>query len=347
MIKWYLFLSIQIFFIITCLLELFDAKEESQIKLGRSINIFIRFGYLSISMNVISFNDSTSWIFKEPTRKIMKDTVSLRDDLKLKNNGVFQGDFHMEFCDNKQQLFQAYFRDFYIEPLDQSWKAFTNGWHTEVAAKKLGIQTSFLSDEYSYVLIRVSKFLDVARFIPVIPANQLLEDQYQHLLSNITFDSTSSAIQFMNKIGTHYIHGYTTGNAIYQVFVFSKVKYRHLKEKLKRGGTQGLSNVDLHNYFAPWYSEHIGRIRCASGNNTVEQWASSKLRLSYYLFTYVSLLKLQRNRSLLRGLDAILHNEALLQLDLRSVHVLLKDPVQRSNFLEILNNYLKLWETNI
>lgn len=35
--------------------------------------------------------------------------------------GSFHGDFHMEFCDNKKQLFQAYFRDFTIERLEYPW----------------------------------------------------------------------------------------------------------------------------------------------------------------------------------------------------------------------------------
>lgn len=42
--------------------------------------------------------------------------------------GTFHGDFHMEFCDNKKQLFQAYFRDFTIERLEAPWQAFTGGW---------------------------------------------------------------------------------------------------------------------------------------------------------------------------------------------------------------------------
>ena len=50
---------------------------------------------------------------------------------------MFNGDFHMEFCDNKRQLYQAYFRDFNIESLDRPWMAFTGGWHPDVAAKKL------------------------------------------------------------------------------------------------------------------------------------------------------------------------------------------------------------------
>lgn len=62
----------------------------------------------------------------------------LESSEKEKKPGLFNGDFHMEFCDNKKQLFQAYFRDFQIEHLDNPYKAFTDGWHAEITAKKLG-----------------------------------------------------------------------------------------------------------------------------------------------------------------------------------------------------------------
>lgn len=62
--------------------------------------------------------------------------------------GGFNGDFHMEFCDNKQQLFQAYFREFQIEELSSPWKAFTDGWHSEITAKKLGINSSYIVGDY-------------------------------------------------------------------------------------------------------------------------------------------------------------------------------------------------------
>lgn len=54
------------------------------------------------------------------------------------NAGVFSGDFHMEFCDNRRQLFQAYFRDYTIELLDKPWEAYTGGWDSDLAARRLG-----------------------------------------------------------------------------------------------------------------------------------------------------------------------------------------------------------------
>lgn len=94
-------------------------------------------------------------------------------------------------------------------------------------------------------------------------------------------------------------------------------------------------------------TEHIGTVRCASGNSTVERWALRKLKLSYYLFTYNSLLKLHGSSSLLKALDDLLLNESILQLDLKSLQVAFKDPNKRRWYQIILDNTLKLWEVNM
>lgn len=91
----------------------------------------------------------------------------------------------------------------------------------------------------------------------------------------------------------------------------------------------------------------MGQIRAASGNTTVETWANRKLRLSYYLISYVSLLKLHGNGGLLKTLDELLGNEAILALDLKALTVMFKEPDKREWFQEIIDNYLKLWEVNM
>lgn len=47
-------------------------QSESLLRVGKAINVFIRYGYLSISMKVISYNDTERWIFKEPTRNVFQ-----------------------------------------------------------------------------------------------------------------------------------------------------------------------------------------------------------------------------------------------------------------------------------
>ncbi|CRK89098.1 CLUMA_CG002531, isoform A [Clunio marinus] len=333
-------------FIITITTKECFGQSESLLRVGKSINVFIRYGYLSISMKVISYNDTERWIFKEPTRNIFQG-LSVLETAENNPKGGFMGDFHMEFCDNKQQLFQAYFREFQIEDMASPWKAFTDGWHAEITAKKLGINSSYIIGDYSYVLVRVSRFRERARLQRPIPPNQLIDPSVAAKINNVTDGDTVSVLEFMKKFGTHYINSYVTGNSLYQVFVFNKRNYGHIKERLKSRGVLSLSKSDLYNFFAPWFAEHLGSVRCSSGNSTVERWAQRKLKLSYYLFTYNSLLKLHGSSSLLKALDELLGNEAILQLELKSLKVAFKDPDKRKWYEIVLDNTIKLWEVNM
>jgi hypothetical protein len=68
---------------------------------------------------------------------------------------VFEGDFHMEFCDNLKQLLQAYFRDFSFERLDRPWRAFTASWSRNAVARHMGINSSYVTGQHCYVLVRI------------------------------------------------------------------------------------------------------------------------------------------------------------------------------------------------
>lgn len=109
------------------LLTIGTAQGEGELRLGGAINLFSRYGYLSISMKVVPRNDSdTKWLYREPTIDVFKDlsayTLAPEDKNSVK---IFEGDFHLEFCDNLRQLLQAYFRDFSFEKLERPWRAFS------------------------------------------------------------------------------------------------------------------------------------------------------------------------------------------------------------------------------
>lgn len=55
--------------------ELCLGKSESRLRIGKAINVFVRYGYLGISMKVISYNDTEKWLFKEPTNNVFKVSV--------------------------------------------------------------------------------------------------------------------------------------------------------------------------------------------------------------------------------------------------------------------------------
>ncbi|XP_031838701.1 membrane-attack complex domain containing protein torso-like isoform X1 [Nomia melanderi] len=314
-------------------------------RLGGAVNIFSRYGYLSISMRVLPRNDTDTWIFREPTLDVFMNPVRTATRQRQQTT-VFDGDFHMEFCDNIRQLLQAYFRDFTFEKLERPWRAFTGSWSKAAIARHLGINASFINGEHCYVLVRVARFRETEKLAGTAES-MILDEAVFRETKNVTVGDTASVVRFIKNFGSHYIAAYVTGNSLYQVFVYTPQAYLRIKERLKTGGVANLSNLELSNYFSPWYAEHIGAIQAASGNRTVEAWAVEQLRNQYYLFSHASLLKLHGDATLLKKLDELLGNEALLQLQLRTLAPIFNDTQRREWFLEVIDNYFKLWEVNM
>ncbi|CAB0034955.1 unnamed protein product [Trichogramma brassicae] len=319
-------------------------------RLGAAVNVFSRYGYLSISLRVVPRNDTDSWIFREPTLDVFQNPQPAPPK-QSKAAMVFDGDFHMEFCDNVRQLLQAYFRDFTFERLDRPWRAFTGSWSRAAIARHLGINASFITGDHCYVLVRVSRFRESKRLAALGvddgPGGLLLDEAVAREAESVTVGDQASVLRFVKNFGSHYIASYVTGNSLFQVFVYQPQVYQRIKERLKSRGVSDLSSLELSNYFSPWYAEHIGSILSASGNHSVEAWAAERLKLKYYIFTYASLLKLHGDANLLRQLDGLLGNEALLQMQLKTLAPLFKEPKRRQWFQEVIDNYFKLWEVNM
>ncbi|XP_049825750.1 torso-like protein isoform X2 [Aethina tumida] len=325
-----------------------DAQDDSELKVGRAIDIFTRYGYLSLSVKVVPRNES-SWIFREPTIEVFVDLdrYAVERRMPKRQRQVFEGNFHMEFCENANQLLQAYFRDFSFEGVEKPWKAFSGSWAPETVARNLGINSSFiLSDLYGYVLVRLSRHRESVE-LSRIPNNVNLADAVAQEIDGIRVGDVSSVIMFIKKYGSHFIHSFVTGNSIYQVFVYTKNHYHQIKDRLKTRGVSHINKVDLIQYFGPAYSVHLGKIKVASGNKTVEKWVENKLRFSYYLYTYQSLLKVHGDSGLLSTLNNLLRNEAVVELNMKNLAPAFKDPVKRAWFEEVLNNFIKLWEVNL
>lgn len=193
--------------------------EENQLKAGRAINVFSRFGYLSISMKVIPRNDTDpSWLFREPTVDVFTgiDHLITHPRRVIQKKTLLDGDFHLEFCDNLRQLLQAYFRDFSFERLERPWRAFTGSWVPEIMARNLGINSSFVVGDHCYVLVRLTRFRESVK-LEELPSNVQLVDAVAEELEGVQVGNISTVVQFIKKFGTHYIASYVTGNSLYQV----------------------------------------------------------------------------------------------------------------------------------
>lgn len=83
-------------------------------------------------------------------------------------------------------------------------------------AKHLGINSSFVTGQYCYVLVRVARHRETARMRPVGEDIEL-EDEVAVGTKEVIPGDEASVYQFFKSFGSHYIVSYTTGNSLYQV----------------------------------------------------------------------------------------------------------------------------------
>lgn len=215
----YLFLALAIFGIVR------QAVPQKP-RLGGAINVFSRYGYLSISMRVVPRNDTDTWVFREPTLDVFHNAVPAPPRQQAKSAVVFEGDFHMEFCDNVRQLLQAYFRDFTFERLERPWRAFTGSWSRAAIARHLGINASFITGDHCYVLVRVARFRENQR-LAGLPDSLIMDEAVAREADKVTVGDTVSVVKFIRNFGSHYIASFVTGNSLYQVRIFGVVNRIH------------------------------------------------------------------------------------------------------------------------
>lgn len=115
-----------------------------------------------------------------------------------------------------RQLLQAYFRDFTFERLERPWRAFTGSWSKAAIARHLGINSSFITGDHCYVLVRVARFRDNQR-LSGTAETLALDDSVLRQTENVTIGDTASVVRFIRSFGSHYIASYVTGNSLYQV----------------------------------------------------------------------------------------------------------------------------------
>jgi len=125
-----------------------------------------------------------------------------------------------------RQLLQAYFRDFTFERLERPWRAFTGSWSKAAIARHLGINSSFITGDHCYVLVRVARFRDNQRLADT--ETPVLDDFVLRQTENVTVGDTASVVRFIRNFGSHYIASYITGNSLYQV-----QRSRKLRETLR------------------------------------------------------------------------------------------------------------------
>lgn len=331
-----------------------DEELGFDLNIGNAINVFANYGDLCQVIRVISTefdhdsdedttesSEKDTDTFAEKNLKVFKNATSY----EVKISDSFDDMMDIVFCDTSEELFERYFEGFQIEGTNKSWKAFMGDWDTYEILKTFGIY-DISQDHCCYVLVKLAKTHETRQLAPLI--NITLKDYIQRSVDELNANNTANIRQFMKEYGTHYIESYSKGNAIYQVFKYKRARYTSIKNDIRRRGRGKKWTEDtLRYYFSSFFLKQIGNIKVASGNTTVEKWARKNLKDSQYLFSRPTLFKLYYSPILVYKLKNLLDNGALLSMKLKTLKPLFKDTEKRDKYVEIVENDLKLWETNI
>ncbi|XP_046394264.1 torso-like protein [Ischnura elegans] len=306
---------------------------------GEAINIFSSYGYLREGFHILPTNATEPWVIRMPTLKPLKDVPVQNDSLDHK------GDIEFEFCSGPKQLLHAYFRHFSIDGIPRVWNSFLIGWDRDTFARFMGIKKHFLSNSYSYVLVRILRREKSGSLSG--DEGPSLTDAAFHELGNITVGDEAGVLRFFEKHGTHYVDKYTTGGLMYQVYAYSRKKFNSLINQLSKKTVKNWPPSYFDFVFSPWFSDHSGEVMVASGNSSILDWMHQNLNASFFIYSHHSLLNVYRDDSLMHELATILGEDVIIELKLRTIVPAIKDEEKRLWVEEILMNRLALWEVGI
>lgn len=318
-----------------------------ELQLGSTVNIFTRYGFLAWSMRVLP-DTTTGSAFTEPTKTIYNHRIQAKDII---DNVSITMD--MSFCETVEQLYQTYFKNYHIEGFTGGgvWRGFVGQWENNrmLSATKLGINETYLDQNVSFVFVRITRTTQRHSIPDGFNFKTDLNGNVVAFLNDIK--NTSDVMEFIRTYGTHYIHSYVLGDSVFQVFVFRKRKFTLLRNIYKTK-----KNVEHRRYFSPWYAEHIGLIRKASGGLKVEDWMNKKIVQPFYIMRFPSIFELSKKlnvesfkkdrRRANYVQNMVFTEDILIQLDLRTLDTVMSDVAMGVSFREELNNRIKLWEMN-
>ena len=174
-------------------------------------------------------------------------------------------------CEDLNELYEAYFRDFRAEGIDQPHKLFTGSWRTPIAAKYLGISPEVLTSGSSFVLVKLVK----EKASQSISGDLRLKPEASNSLRSVQSGNTEAVLEFVQHYGSHYLREITIGEAIYQVFAVTPEQFQQLQRVIGSGvntiGLQDWSSL-YELYLAPWLVRETGEIKAASGDFALQKF---------------------------------------------------------------------------
>ena len=121
----------------------------------------------------------------------------------------------ISFCEDLDELLEAFFRDFKADGVEQPHKLFTGSWRLPTAAQYLGLSPQALDGSVnSYVLVKLVR----NKGTKAASGNIRLDTEAATEANQVQAQDSDAILKFVKNYGTHYFRSVTVGDAIYQVF---------------------------------------------------------------------------------------------------------------------------------
>jgi len=314
---------------------------------GGALDLFYRFGFYSLSVRVVPRDDPGAWLIREPTAKIFDDNSVVQVD-RQGSDTFDRQPFQIYLCEDLNELYEAYFKDFLAEGIDQPHKLFTGSWRTPIAAKYLGLSPEVLTSGSSFVLVKLVR----EKTTQGISGDLRLKPEAAQSLRSLQTGNTEAVLEFVQHYGSHFLREITVGESIYQVFAISPEQFQKLQRIIGSGvntiGLQDWSSV-YETYLAPWLVRETGEVKAASGDFQLQKFIDAELRVQGQFDTYPNLIEsLVRNPALLSRLEELTDKTvAVTGLNLASLRSFVIDPQTQQFFDETINTHSSLFEVNV
>ena len=120
----------------------------------------------------------------------------------------------ISFCEDLDELLEAFFRDFKADGVEQPHKLFTGSWRLPTAAQYLGLSPQALDGSVnSYVLVKLVR----NKGTKAASGNIRLDTEAATEANQVQTQDSDAILKFVKNYGTHYFRSVTVGDAIYQV----------------------------------------------------------------------------------------------------------------------------------
>ncbi|KAK4306444.1 hypothetical protein Pmani_021740 [Petrolisthes manimaculis] len=322
------------------------SPDTSYLRVGRSLNLLPRYGFLTLSIKVFPQRTDNSWVFREKTAEVFQPNSYWATQTNPHSPSSPPSDrprgydqhFLIDFCDNERDLFTAYFDNFYMEGVPEPHRVFTTSLSIRTKAQHLGIRPTYLSSQHSFVLVRLFRRKRRA----TLGGQLTLNGHFKSAVSDIRMGSPSSVSQFLDHYGTHVITEYEVGDVMYQVYVFGDRTYAELKSNFARSQSSENELTRMEHYFTPYYALDVGRVKLASGNPAFEETVANQLMSVTFFRMYHSIFSIFKDQALERELEQ-LDGEVVLSLKLEKITKIVPKSPEARWLGEILDNTLSLY----